>query len=135
MTGEHIRANGAAAIDLVRSVVEDDEAMPTALAPADRLTRGSLSAISAFEVPVNEWIKFMSNLARPFSLAMDGMTMSGTAAAEPRPPSARSASRALRTRRRLATKQTRRYARRDAESRLVLVVRLRAGGDRAGLLR
>ena len=62
--------------------------------------------MSAFKVPIHEWIKFLSNLALPVSLTMEGMTMSGTEPAEPRPPSARSAGRALRTRRRLATNKT-----------------------------
>ena len=106
MTGEHIRANGAAAMGLVRSVAEDAEPMPTALALTARLTHGPLGAMSAFKVPIYEWIKVLSNLALPVSLALEGMTMSGTEPAEPRPPSARSASRALRARRRLATNQT-----------------------------
>jgi len=82
MTGEHIRAEDAAALGLVHAAVEDDELMPAALALAERLSSGPLRAISASKVPVNKWIKFVSNLVLPVSLAMEGMTMAGAEAAE-----------------------------------------------------
>ena len=82
MTGEHIKAEAAAAMGLVHAVVEDDELLPTALALAERLTNGPIRAISASKVPVNKWIKFVSNLVLPVSLAMEGMTMAGGEAAE-----------------------------------------------------
>ena len=77
MTGEHIRAEQAAAMGLVHAVVEDDELMTTAVALAERLTNGPLRAISASKVPINKWIKFVSNLVLPVSLAMEGLTMTG----------------------------------------------------------
>lgn len=82
MTGEHIKAEDAAAMGLVHAVVEDDDLLPTALALAERLTNGPLRAISASKVPVNKWIKAVSNLVLPVSLAMEGMTMIGDEASE-----------------------------------------------------
>lgn len=82
MTGEHIRAEEAAAMGLVQAVVEDDELLNTALALAERLSSGPLRAISASKVPINKWIKFVSNLVLPVSLAMEGLTMTGEEARE-----------------------------------------------------
>ena len=82
MTGEHIRADAAAEMGLIQAAVEDDELMPTVLALAERLTNGPLRAISASKVPVNKWIKAVSNLVLPVSLAMEGMTMIGEEASE-----------------------------------------------------
>ncbi len=82
MTGEHIRAEQAQALGLVHDVVEDDELMATALALAERLSNGPLAAISASKVPINKWIKHVSNLVLPLSLSMEEATMSGPDAAE-----------------------------------------------------
>ena len=62
---------------MFHAVVEDDELMTTAVALAERLTNGPLRAISASKVPINKWIKFVSNLVLPVSLAMEGLTMTG----------------------------------------------------------
>lgn len=82
MTGEHIRAEQALALGLVQDVVEDDELMPTAIALAERLANGPLGAISASKVPINKWIKHVSNMVLPLSLSMEEVTMSGPDAAE-----------------------------------------------------
>ncbi len=82
MTGEHTRAEQSKALGLVQDVVEDDELMPTALALAERLCNGPLAAISASKVPINKWIKHVSNLVLPLSLSMEGATMSVLDAAE-----------------------------------------------------
>ena len=82
MTGEHISAEAAAAMGLIHAAVEDDELMPTALGLAERLANGPIRAISASKVPVNKWVKFVSNLVLPVSLAMEGLTMSGGEASE-----------------------------------------------------
>ena len=82
MTGEHIRGEEAKALGLVQDVVEDDELLDTALALAERLSNGPLGAISASKVPINKWIKHVSNLVLPLSLAMEETTMSGPDAAE-----------------------------------------------------
>ena len=71
MTGEHIRAEQAKELGLVQDVVEDDDLMPTALALAERLSNGPLAAISASKVPINKWIKHVSNLVLPLSLSME----------------------------------------------------------------
>ena len=82
MTGEHIKADQALTLGLVQDVVEDDDLMPTALALAERLANGPLAAISASKVPVNKWIKHVSNMVLPLSLAMEQVTMSGADATE-----------------------------------------------------
>ncbi len=82
MTGEHIRAEQAKQLGLVQDVVEDDDLMSTALALAERLSKGPLGAISASKVPINKWIKHVSNMVLPLSLSMEETTMSGTDAAE-----------------------------------------------------
>ncbi len=82
MTGEHVRAEQAKELGLVQDVVEDDELMNTALALAKRLSNGPLAAISASKVPVNKWIKHVSNMVLPLSLSMEAATMSGPDADE-----------------------------------------------------
>lgn len=82
MTGEHIRAEQAKELGLVQDVCEDDELMSTAIALAERLSNGPLAAISASKVPINKWIKHVSNLVLPLSLSMEETTMSGPDAAE-----------------------------------------------------
>jgi len=82
MTGEHIRAEQAKELGLVQDVVEDDDLMPTALALAERLSNGPLAAISASKVPINKWIKQVSNMVLPLSLAMEQVTMGGEDAVE-----------------------------------------------------
>ena len=95
MTGEHIRADQAKELGLVHDVVEDDDLLSTALALAERLSNGPLAAISASKVPINKWIKHVSNLVLPLSLSMEEATMSGRTRRKPRPPSARSGSRSI----------------------------------------
>ena len=82
MTGEHVRAEQAKEMGLVQDVVEDDELMSTALALAERLSNGPLGAISASKVPINKWIKHVSNMVLPLSLSMEEMTMAGPDASE-----------------------------------------------------
>ena len=82
MTGEHIKAEAALQLGLVQGVVEDDELVSTALVLAERLSNGPLAAISASKVPINKWIKHVSNLVLPLSLSMEEATMVGPDAAE-----------------------------------------------------
>ncbi len=75
MTGEHIPAEEAERLGLVQFVVDDDQLMPKALEIADRLAAGPSYAISASKVPINRYIKFVSNMILPLSLAMEEVSM------------------------------------------------------------
>ena len=75
MTGEHIPAEEAERLGLVQFVVDDDQLMPKALEIADRLAAGPAYAISASKVPINRYIKFVSNMVLPLSLAMEEVSM------------------------------------------------------------
>ena len=75
MTGERLSADEAERLGLVKLVVDDVELMDRALALADRLASGPTQAISASKVPVNKFLKFVSNLVMPLSLAMEHHTL------------------------------------------------------------
>lgn len=93
MTGE--RLTGAALFDmgLVNFLVDDKEILDKAIACADRLAAGPQAAIIASKVPINTYIRSISNHVLPLSLAMEGETMRSkdakeaqAAFAEKRPP-------------------------------------------------
>ncbi len=93
MTGE--RLTGAALFDmgLVNFLVDDKEILNKALACADQLAAGPAAAISASKVPINSYIRMISNLVLPLSLSLEGDTMRSKDAkeaqrafAEKRPP-------------------------------------------------
>ncbi len=75
MTGEHVPAEDAERLGLVNFVVDDDELLSRALELADRLAAGAGQAISASKVPINKYIKMVSNLVLPLSLKMEEATM------------------------------------------------------------
>ncbi len=93
MTGEKIPAEEAERIGLVNFVVDDDELMNRALEIADRLAAGASLAISASKVPINKYIKMVSNLVLPLSLNLEESTLhsddcreAAAAFVEKRPP-------------------------------------------------
>ena len=82
MTGERLKADDAYALGLVNVVVEDDRVPAKASEIAERLASGPSLAISASKVPINKYIKMVSNLVLPLSLAMEEATMRSEDAAE-----------------------------------------------------
>lgn len=82
MTGEHLPAEEAYALGLVNFVVDEDEVLDKATAIAERLAAGPSLAISASKVPVNKYIKMVSNLVLPLSLNLEEATMRSADAAE-----------------------------------------------------
>ncbi len=76
MTGEHIPAEEAYRLGLVTFITEDNELMDRALGIADQLASGPLYAISVSKVPINKYMKFVSNMVFPLSLALEEISMS-----------------------------------------------------------
>ena len=75
MTGERITGEALLDMGLVSFLVEDDQIMKKALECADQLAAGPSRAIAASKVPINHYIKMVSNLVLPLSLSMEGATM------------------------------------------------------------
>ncbi|MFQ5699868.1 MAG: enoyl-CoA hydratase/isomerase family protein [Myxococcota bacterium] len=75
MTGERVTGEQLRELGLVTFLVEDDEILPRALACADQLAAGPSRAISASKVPINHYIRMISNLVLPLSLSLEGETM------------------------------------------------------------
>ncbi len=75
MTGEHIPGEEAYRLGLATFFTEDEELMDRALEIADRLAIGPAYAIAASKVPLNKWLKFVSNLVLPVSLGMEEISM------------------------------------------------------------
>ena len=71
MTGEHLPAEEAERIGLVNFLVEDDQLMDKAMEVATRLANGPTQAIIATKVPINKYIKSISNLVLPLSLSLE----------------------------------------------------------------
>jgi enoyl-CoA hydratase/carnithine racemase len=69
-------------LGLVNFVVDDEELMPKAMEIAERLASGPARAISASKVPINRYIKMVSNLVLPLSLSLEGATMGTSDARE-----------------------------------------------------
>ena len=82
MTGDRVSAEEAERLGLVNFVVEDAELMPKALAIAERLASGPARAIAASKVPINQYLKMVSNLVLPLSLSLEGATMATADARE-----------------------------------------------------
>ena len=82
MTGERVNAEDALRLGLVNFVVEEDRVLAKAIEIADRLAAGPSLAISASKVPINKYIKMVSNLVLPLSLALEEATMHSADAAE-----------------------------------------------------
>ena len=60
---------------LVNFLVEDDQILKKALECADQLASGPSKAISASKVPINHYIRMISNLVLPLSLSLEGDSM------------------------------------------------------------
>jgi enoyl-CoA hydratase len=75
MTGERITAEQAQQLGLVNFVVDADQLMPRAFEIADKLAAGAGQAISASKVPINRYIKMVTNLVLPLSLKLEEATM------------------------------------------------------------
>jgi enoyl-CoA hydratase len=82
MTGERLKAEEALHLGLVNFVVDEEDVMVKASEIADRLAAGPGLAISASKVPINKYIKMVSNLVLPLSLALEETTMRSADAAE-----------------------------------------------------
>jgi enoyl-CoA hydratase len=93
MTGERVTAEHAERLGLVNFVAEDGHVVDDALALASRLAAGPSLAISASKMAINGYMRMVSNLVLPLSLALEGRTISSedhreavTAFQEKRPP-------------------------------------------------
>ena len=74
MTGERVTGEALHEMGLVNFLVDDDEILAKALECADQLAAGPAKAITASKVPINHYIKMISNLVLPLSLTMEGET-------------------------------------------------------------
>jgi enoyl-CoA hydratase len=76
MTGDRLKGKDAYDMGLVSFFVDDDaEIVNKALACADQLAAGPSLAITASKVPINQFIRFVSNMVLPLSLTMEGANM------------------------------------------------------------
>ena len=75
MTGDLIPADEALAMGLVNRVVDEGKALEEGLAMAQRLARGAPYAVQSSKVSVNKFIKMVSNLVLPVSLALEEVSM------------------------------------------------------------
>jgi enoyl-CoA hydratase len=76
MTGEHCTAEKAYELGLVQELVEDaDGARAAATDLARKLAAGPSFAIQSSKVSVNKYVKFMSNMVFPLSLALESQSM------------------------------------------------------------
>jgi enoyl-CoA hydratase len=82
MTGDRIKAEEAQSMGLVNFVVDEEDVVEKAAEIADRLAAGPTVAISASKVPINKYIKMVSNLVLPLSLALEEASMKSADAAE-----------------------------------------------------
>ena len=82
MTGERLSAAEAERLGLVNFVVEHHELIERATGIANRLAEGPAKAISASKVPINKFIKMVSNLVLPISLSLEESTMASADARE-----------------------------------------------------
>ncbi|MCZ6887304.1 MAG: enoyl-CoA hydratase-related protein [Gammaproteobacteria bacterium] len=82
MTGDRLTAAEAMDMGLVNFVVAHDDLMNKATEIAERLAAGPAQAIAASKVPINKWIKSVSNLVLPLSLGLEEMSMKSDDARE-----------------------------------------------------
>ncbi|GAB4338666.1 MAG: enoyl-CoA hydratase/isomerase family protein [Dehalococcoidia bacterium] len=76
MTGDLMPAKEAMDIGLVNRVVPEGQALAEAEALARRLAAGAPYAVQSTKVSVNKFIKSVSNLVLPLSLALEEISMS-----------------------------------------------------------
>ncbi len=82
MTGERLSGESLLEMGLVNFLVDDDRILEKALSCADQLAAGPAKAISASKVPINHYIRMVSNLVLPLSLSLEGETMRSADAQE-----------------------------------------------------
>jgi len=82
MTGERVTGQDLLDMGLVNFLVEDDEILEKAMSYAEQLAAGPLKAIMASKVPVNNYIRSISNMVLPLSLSMEFATMGSADAKE-----------------------------------------------------
>lgn len=75
MTGERLTGQALFDMGLVNFLVDDKDILTKALECADKLAAGPQAAIIASKVPINNYIRAISNQVLPLSLAMEGETM------------------------------------------------------------
>lgn len=75
MTGERLGAEDAERMGLVNFVVDDGSVVDEALALAVRLAAGPAVAISASKMAVNGYLRMLSSVVMPLSLALEGRSM------------------------------------------------------------
>jgi enoyl-CoA hydratase len=75
MTGERVSAEEGERMGLVNFVVDDGTVVDEALALAARLAAGPSVAISASKMAINGYMRMVSNLVLPLSLAHEGRSM------------------------------------------------------------
>jgi enoyl-CoA hydratase/carnithine racemase len=82
MTGERVTGDDLHQLGLVTHLVDDEQVQETAMTCATTLAQGSASAIAASKVPINAYIKMVSDLVLPLSMRMEAETMRSKDAAE-----------------------------------------------------
>ncbi len=75
MSGDLIAADEAYALGLVNKVVDDGQALDEALVIAHKLAAGAPYAVQTSKTAVNKFIKAVSNLVLPYSLAVEEVSM------------------------------------------------------------
>jgi enoyl-CoA hydratase len=75
MSGDLMNADEAFSMGLVNKVVEEGEAFPEAMAIAQKLAAGAPYAVQTSKTAVNKYIKAVSNLVLPYSLAVEEVSM------------------------------------------------------------
>jgi enoyl-CoA hydratase len=75
MSGDLIGADEAFAMGLVNKVVDEGEAFNEAMAIAHKLAAGAPYAVQTSKTAVNKFIKSVSNLVLPYSLAVEEVSM------------------------------------------------------------
>jgi enoyl-CoA hydratase len=75
MSGDLIPAEEAFAMGLVNKVVDEGEALNEALAIARKLAAGAPYAVQTSKTAVNKFIKAVSNMVLPYSLAVEEVSM------------------------------------------------------------
>jgi enoyl-CoA hydratase len=75
MSGDLIPADEAFAMGLVNKVVDEGMALPEALLVARKLAAGAPYAVQSSKTAVNKFIKLVSNLVLPYSLAVEEVSM------------------------------------------------------------
>jgi enoyl-CoA hydratase len=75
MSGDLMNAEEAFSMGLVNKVVDEGEAFPEAMAIAQKLAAGAPYAVQTSKMAVNKYIKAVSNLVLPYSLAVEEISM------------------------------------------------------------